>query len=159
MKFQVLLNGDKTLLEANPDEPLRNVLRRAGCLSIKKGCSKGQCGSCSVLINGKISASCKIPVSLAQDDDIITLEYFSRTEEYRTIMEGFEKAGIHLCGYCNAGKIFTAFQLLNMHKKLTRDEIKAAVRNLPPCCTEFDTLVNGIIYAVNINNQKEKDHE
>ncbi|MCQ2578152.1 MAG: 2Fe-2S iron-sulfur cluster-binding protein [Treponema sp.] len=159
MKFQFLLNGDKTVIEANADDTLRNVLRRNGCLSIKKGCSKGQCGSCSVLLNGKISASCKIPVSLAQDDDIITLEYFSRTEEYLTIMEGFEKAGIHLCGYCNAGKIFTAFQLLNAQKKLTRDEIKTAVSNLPPCCTELDTLVNGIIYAININNQKEKKHE
>lgn len=154
MKIPVTLNGDKTTLEAPCDESLRNVLRENGCLSIKKGCSKGQCGSCSILMDGKIVASCKIPAGIAMNSDIITLEYFSRTEEYKSIMEGFQKAGITLCGYCNAGKIFSAYQFLNTPRKLTRNEIKSMVENLSPCCTELDTLVNGIIYAININNQK-----
>ena len=159
MKIPVTLNGDKVILEALSDEPLRNVLRENGCLSIKKGCTKGQCGSCSVLFDGKIVASCKIPAPIAMNSDIITLEYFSKTEEYKTIMEGFNQAGIKLCGYCNAGKIFSAYHLLNVPKKLKRDEIKSMVENLSPCCTELDTLVNGIIYAININNKKAKLHD
>lgn len=154
MKIPVFLNGSKTILEAHADESLMKVLHRNGCPSVKSGCSSGFCGSCTILLDNKPVPSCKIPAGIAKDHDIVTLDYFLKTEEYSIIINGFNKAGIKLCGYCNAGKIFAAYQIINMPKIPTRPEISEYVRTLSPCCTDLDTLVNGIIYALQISNKR-----
>ena len=117
---------------------------------------EGGCGSCTVLVNNIPAAACKIPVGLVKDMDIVTLELFEKSELYSVIMEGFNKAGIKLCGYCTAGKVFSAYQLLKITKKLEREEITDYVKALSPCCTDLETLVNGIIYAIQVSNRKLK---
>jgi carbon-monoxide dehydrogenase small subunit len=152
MNVPVILNGNKTILEAPADETLMSVLRRIGCASVKCGCGQGTCGSCTVLLNDNPVATCKIPLGIIQNADIVTLEYFERTKEYSIIMKGFELAGIKLCGLCNSGKIFSAYQLVKMSKIPTRDEIYEQVRSLAPCCTDLNTLINGIILALEIRD-------
>jgi carbon-monoxide dehydrogenase small subunit len=155
MKIPVTLNGNKIILDAHADEPLMKVLHKNGCTSVKSGCSGGFCGSCTILLDDRPVASCKIPAGIVRDCDIVTLDYFVKTEEYSNIMAGFQKAGIKLCGYCNAGKVFSAYQILKITKKLERDEITDYVKSLSPCCTDLDTLVNGIIYAIQISDRRQ----
>lgn len=152
MKIPVNLNGEKTIFDSAPDEMLMKVLNKNKCPSVKCGCQKGFCGACAVLVNKKCIASCKMPVGFVKDQQIITLEYFSKTEEYQHIMEGFAKAGLKLCGYCNAGKIFSAYEIIKMNKIPTKQEITNSVKDLSPCCTDVESLVNGIIYAIQIHN-------
>ena len=152
MNVPVILNGNKTILEAPADETLMSVLRRIGCASVKCGCGQGTCGSCTVLLNDNPVATCKIPLGIIQNADIVTLEYFERTKEYSIIMKGFELAGIKLCGLCNSGKIFSAYQLVKLNRIPTRDEIYEQVRSLAPCCTDLNTLINGIILALEIRD-------
>ena len=152
MNVPVILNGNKTILEAPADETLMSVLRRIGCASVKCGCGQGTCGSCTVLLNDNPVATCKIPLGIIQNADIVTLEYFERTKEYSIIMKGFELAGIKLCGLCDSGKIFSAYQLVKLNKIPTRDEIYEQVRSLAPCCTDLNTLINGIILALEIRD-------
>lgn len=152
MNVPVILNGNKTILEAPADETLMSVLRRIGCSSVKCGCGQGTCGSCTVLLNDNPVATCKIPLGIIQNADIVTLEYFERTKEYSIIMKGFELAGIKLCGLCDSGKIFSAYQLVKLNKIPTREEIYEQVRSLAPCCTDLNTLINGIILALEIRD-------
>lgn len=152
MNVPVILNGNKTILEAPADETLMSVLRRIGCASVKCGCGQGTCGSCTVLLNDNPVATCKIPLGIVQNADIVTLEYFERTKEYSMIMKGFELAGIKLCGLCDSGKIFSAYQLIKLNKIPSRDEIYEQVRSLAPCCTDLNTLINGIILALEIRD-------
>ena len=152
MNVPVILNGNKTILEAPADETLMSVLRRIGCASVKCGCGQGTCGSCTVLLNDNPVATCKIPLGIIQNADIVTLEYFERTKEYSIIMKGFELAGIKLCGLCDSGKIFSAYQLVKLNRIPTRDEIYEQVRSLAPCCTDLNTLINGIILALEIRD-------
>ena len=152
MNVPVILNGNKTILEAPADETLMSVLRRIGCSSVKCGCGQGTCGSCTVLLNDSPVATCKIPLGIIQNADLVTLEYFERTKEYSIIMKAFDLAGIKLCGLCNAGKIFCAYQLLKMNKIPTRAEIREMVRSLVPCCTDLNTLINGILIAIEIRD-------
>ena len=152
MNVPVILNGNKTILEAPADETLMSVLRRIGCSSVKCGCGQGTCGSCTVLLNDNPVATCKIPLGIIQNADIVTLEYFERTKEYTIIMKGFELAGIKMCGLCDSGKIFSAYQLVKLNKIPTRDEIYEQVRSLAPCCTDLNTLINGIILAIEIRD-------
>ncbi len=152
MNVPVVLNGNKTILEAPADETLISVLRRIGCSSVKCGCGQGMCGSCTVLLNDSPVATCKIPLGIIQNADIVTLEYFERTKEYSIIMKGFELAGIKLCGLCDSGKIFSAYQLIKMNKIPSKDEIREQVRSLAPCCTDLNTLIKGIIIALDIRD-------
>ncbi len=156
MKIPVTLNGTKTILDAHADESLMKVLHKNGCPSVKSGCSGGFCGACTILLDDKPAASCKIPAGIVRNSDIVTLDYFVKTEEYNTIMGGLQKAGIKLCGYCTAGKVFSAYQILKMTKMPTRQEITDYVKALSPCCTDIETLVNGIIYAIQISNRRQK---
>ena len=152
MNVPVILNGNKTILEAPADETLMSVLIRIGCASVKCGCGQGTCGSCTVLLNDNPVATCKIPLGIIQNADIVTLEYFERTKEYSIIMKGFELAGIKLCGLCDSGKIFSAYQLVKLNRIPTRDEIYEQVRSLAPCCTDLNTLINGIILALEVRD-------
>ncbi len=156
MKIPVTLNGTKTILDAHADESLMKVLHKNGCPSVKNGCSCGFCGSCTILLDDKPVASCKIPAGIVRNCDIVTLDYFTKTEEYSIIMSGFQKAGIKLCGYCTAGKVFSAYQILKMNKLPTRQEISDSLKALSPCCTDLETLVNGIIYAIQISERRLK---
>ena len=155
MKIPVTLNGTKTILDAHADESLMKVLHKNGCPSVKSGCSGGFCGACTILLDDKPAAACKIPAGIVHNSDIVTLDYFVKTEEYNIIMSGFQKAGIKLCGYCTAGKVFSTYQILKMTKLPTRQEITDYVKALSPCCTELETLVNGIIYAIQIANKRQ----
>ena len=155
MKIPVTLNGTKTILDAHADESLMKVLHKNGCPSVKSGCSGGFCGACTILLDDKPAAACKIPAGIVHNSDIVTLDYFVKTEEYNIIMSGFQKAGIKLCGYCTAGKVFSTYQILKMTKLPTRQEITEYVKALSPCCTDLETLVNGIIYAIQIANKRQ----
>ncbi|BDC93781.1 carbon-monoxide dehydrogenase small subunit [Treponema bryantii] len=156
MKIPVTLNGNKIILDAHADETLMKVLHKNGCTSVKSGCSGGFCGACTILLDDRPVASCKIPAGIVRNSDIVTLDYFVKTEEYITIISGFQKAGIKLCGYCTAGKVFSAYQIMKMPKMPTRQEITDYVKALSPCCTDLETLVNGIIYAIQISNKRQK---
>lgn len=153
MKIPVILNDEEKIFDAEPDETLMKVLRNNSCTSVKSSCAIGYCGSCAVLLNDLPVASCKIPVGIAKGNKITTLEHFSKTQKYASIMRGFSKAGIKLCGYCNAGKIFATYQILKQQKIPTREEILANVSHLAPCCTDLETLVDGIIFAIKDANK------
>lgn len=157
MNIPVIINGERIQLQANPDDKLLDVLRKQNLYLVKLGCGKGTCGSCTILFNGKPVPSCKVPVALAMNQEITTLEYYIKTEQYTYIKKGFEKAGIKLCGYCNAGKIFAATSILENRQKPTRASVKEQVKHLSPCCTDIDTLINGIIYAADIQSHSKKE--
>jgi len=148
MKIPMKINGEDVTLDCDPDKNMMKILRDLGWLSVKSGCEEGICGSCTVLLDGSPVPSCCLPASLARNSEIVTLEYFRKTQEYKIISGGFRKAGITLCGYCNAAKVFAAYQILTIKKNLTREDIGEQLQGIAPCCTDKDTLVNGIIYAI-----------
>lgn len=155
MKVQITLNGEKTVLNAQPDATLLEILRGMNLCSVKCGCRKGICGSCTVLMNGKTVSSCKIPVAIIRNCQIETLEHFRETDEYESIMKGFDKAGISLCGYCNSGKIFAAYTLLKQHSIPSDEDIERQIKGLAPCCTDKETLISGIKYALAFNKKND----
>lgn len=159
MKISLTLNDKPLEIEVNPYEKLINILRRNQIYSVKLGCSPQSCGNCIVLLNDKAVPSCKIPVGIVRDSSIVTLEYFKERDVYQDIIKGFEQAGIHLCGYCNTGKIFAAYEILKTTTHPTREQIYNFIVHLDDCCTERETLINGIIYACANYYTKEKQRK
>lgn len=154
MKIQTIINEQKYIIEANADEILLNVLRREKWISVKQGCGKGTCGACTILLNGKPVPSCKVPAGMAHNQKIQTLEHFAKTDIYTDIIKGFTKAGIKLCGFCNAGKIFAALYIISSNTKPDRQIIEEEIKHLSLCCTDSNTLIDGIIYACDIHSKR-----
>jgi carbon-monoxide dehydrogenase small subunit len=148
MKIPLYLNDEKIIVSAEPAEPLLSILRREKLYSVKCGCRKGKCGNCMILLDDNAVESCLIPVGVARDCKIVTLEHFKTTPDFRDISVGFAQAGIDLCGYCNAGKFFTAYSILKKYYRPTPAQIYDSIKNLDLCCTDFTALINGILYAV-----------
>ena len=157
MKIPVHLNDEKVILEPAPDEKLLTVLRRLHFFSVKKGCGKGRCGFCTVLLNAKPVPSCLIPVGIVRDSLIVTLEHFSKGQAYQDIMKGFEQAGMHLCGYCNAAKIFSVYDLIERTYRPSQEDLQAIADTLTCSCTDRNTFMNGILYAVANRHKSQKE--
>ncbi len=155
MKIPVIINGTKVVLSADPSEKLLNVLRREKFYSVKCGCEIGMCGNCTVLLDGKPVPSCITYMATVRDSKIETLEYIKQNPIYQDIMAGFNQANLHLCGYCNSGKILIAYQILNEYYRPDVSIIKDAIKTLSPCCTDKDSLVNGILYAIAAKHKRE----
>lgn len=159
MRISFNLNGTRVQIEATPNERLLYVLRREfGLKSLKASCQNGQCGSCTILLNDKPVPSCLIPVFKVEDSEIITLEHFKTMEEYKIIMDGFEQAGVNMCGFCNSGKIFFAYSMLHSILDLSEKELEEQVRRVyssSMCrCTSFDDLYLGMIKIRKIQKRK-----
>lgn len=147
MKVPIKLNDDNLVLEADPSISLLDVLRREGLVSPKLGCGKGSCGACTVLLDGKAIPTCIIPLVVVRNATIVTLEHFSKTKEYDLIMDSFARAGLQLCGYCNAGKILGTYSLITANPRPSKQLIYDMVRHFDCSCTEQEALIQGVIYA------------
>ncbi|MBQ9626232.1 MAG: 2Fe-2S iron-sulfur cluster binding domain-containing protein [Treponema sp.] len=156
MKLTLTINEEKTVLDADPDMSLLELLRRQKLLSVKCGCGKANCGSCAVLLDGKAVLSCLIPCGIVRNSEIVTMEHFSKQAACQEILKGFEKAGVTLCGYCNPGKIFAAWEIISTFSNPNREQVAERVSDLRECCVESDALINGIIYAAQIHFEKER---
>ncbi|GMO12673.1 MAG: 2Fe-2S iron-sulfur cluster-binding protein [Treponemataceae bacterium] len=156
MKIPVILNEKEIILDAAPDAALMQVLRVQNLASVKCGCASGTCGSCTVLLDETPVPSCLIPLAAVRGSKIVTLEHFKKTDAYTDIEKGFESAGIQLCGYCDAGKIFAVEYILSSPVRYDRKETIALLSNLGCMCTDLEFLANGVSYAASYRNKKQQ---
>ena len=155
MKIPVLLNSEKRILDAKPEESLRDVLRREGYLSVKEGCGKGKCGSCTVLLDDKPVPSCIIPAGIVRNASIDTLEFFSLTKDAEDIISGFKQAGMNMCGFCNSARIFSAYALLQKVYRPTAKDLEHLADCIECTCCDRKTFMNGIVYATANKHERE----
>ncbi len=134
--FSLNINGAKQEVEAAPETPLLWVLRdHLQLLGTKFGCGIGQCGACTVHLNGTTVRSCSIPVSAVGDKPITTIEGLSEEGDHPVQLAWLEH-DVPQCGYCQAGQIMTASALLANTPKPTDAQIEAAMNgNLCRCGT------------------------
>ena len=155
MKIPLILNGEKKVFDVDPSDSLLSVLRKEKITSVKCGCQKGLCGNCMVLIENKPVPSCIVHMCVLRDAKVKTLEAVKTDPVYKDIMKGFSMANINLCGYCDAGKILTAYSILTEYYRPEVKIIYEAISSLDLCCTDSDTLVNGILYSIAEKHKRE----
>jgi carbon-monoxide dehydrogenase small subunit len=107
------------------------------------------------LLNNIPVPSCLIPIAAVRDAEIVTLEHFKKTDFYADITKGFSRAGVHLCGICDAGKIFMAYQHLSENSTPDRTQVYAAISQLACYCADTDVIVNGVLMAANYRRERE----
>ncbi|GMO39546.1 MAG: 2Fe-2S iron-sulfur cluster-binding protein [Termitinemataceae bacterium] len=159
MTIGFTLNGENVVTQAGADHRLIDILRSEFNLTgAKCGCLSGLCGSCLVIFNGNIVPSCMVPAFSVRDSDILTIEGFAKTPEYKDIIQGFELASVKNCGYCDAGKILSAEKIvscfLSQNIKPKKDEIVLAFQNIKCRCTVLSNLVDGVFQAMQIRERR-----
>ena len=123
-KYALLINGRPVSVEAEPDATLLSILREQLDLTgTKYGCGEGQCGACTVLIDGRAHRSCETPVSTLPDKSITTIEGLAENDRLHPVQQAFLDEGAMQCAFCTSGMIMSAVSLLNNRPNPTDAEI------------------------------------
>ena len=134
-RYDLRVNGFARFAEADdPDKPLLYVLRDMGLTAAKYGCGLGQCGACTVLIDGAPARSCQTRVADLKGKTITTMEGLSATAAPHPVQAAFIKEQVPQCGYCTGGMIMTSVALLERNKKPTEQQVRSELdANLCRC--------------------------
>ena len=137
MAISITVNGHLHEVEADAETPLLYVLRNdAGCKGVRYGCGLGQCGTCTVIIDGKPVQSCDVPVSAVAGKTITTIEGIGSVDHPHPLQRAFVEEQAAQCGYCATGIIMSAKALLDVNQSPSDEELKQALsKNLCRCGT------------------------
>lgn len=157
-KIEMKVNGRKVCKYVAPSMRLADFLREEfHLIGTKKGCNAGECGTCSVLLDGVLKKSCLIPVIKANNCEILTIEGIG-LEGLSIIQKSFMKVGAVQCGYCTPGMIMAATSLLKKNKNPDRNEIRRSLSGNICRCTGYAKIMDAIELARDIlNNEKSVD--
>ena len=145
MNISFILNGEDVQTNCEANVRLIEMLRENfGLFGAKAGCLSGQCGACTVILNGQISLACLVPSFIVSGCEIITIEGFYQTIECQEILAGFRQVHSGNCGYCEAGKILCTEALLSRIPGPTNEEILAGFKGIKCCCSNAEKLVAAV---------------
>jgi len=144
-KIRLIINGESYEVFVKASETLLDVIRDGvGLKGTKKGCDVGDCGSCTVLINGVPVSSCLVLAVDAKDKEITTIEGLADGEKLHPIQEAFVEHGAVQCGFCTPAMILTAKALLDENPSPTEEEIREAISGNLCRCTGYTKIVEAI---------------
>ena len=142
------VNGEDYQTEVAPYQTLRDVLReKLNFTDVKNGCSEGECGSCTVLIDGNPITSCLVLAAQAQGKKITTARGLAPDGKLHPLQEKFIEYGAIQCGYCTPGMLLSAKALLDSNPNPSKDEVRRAISGNICRCTGYQQIVEAIMAA------------
>ncbi len=151
MKYQLefSVNGRPIGIEVEPHLTLSEVLRDVlGLLGTKEGCGTGDCGACTVLVNGRPVASCLMLAIEAEGQQVTTVEGLAIEGQLHPVQKAFVAHGGLQCGFCTPGMLMSSVALLSQNPQPTEGEIRAALAGNLCRCTGYDKIVRAVQAAV-----------
>lgn len=147
-EIALTVNGESVTLHAYPMARLLDVLRQElGLTGTKEGCGEGECGSCSVLMDGVLVNSCLVPALQADGANIVTIEGLAPDGHLQAIQQSFLDCGAAQCGICTPGMILAALQLLRKKPQPTLDEIREGLAGNLCRCTGYMQIFEAVAEA------------
>ncbi len=146
LRYRLRVNGGvEEVDDARLEESLLFVLReRLGLYATKNACEEGECGSCSVLIDGRVECACTVLAASAVDRDIVTLEGLSSGDEPDDIQRAFVEEGAVQCGFCTPGLIVAVSDLLSRTADPTETQIREAISGNLCRCTGYGRIIAAV---------------
>ena len=142
------VNGEAKSIRAYPMERLLDVLRlEFGLTGAKEGCGEGECGSCSILMDGALVNSCLVPVLHAAGTSIATIEGLAGEDQLHALQEAFLQCGGAQCGICTPGMILAASHLLQTKAEPTMEEIREGLSGNLCRCTGYSQILEAVMEA------------
>lgn len=148
MEISFILNNKKVTIDVTPSMRLLDVIREEIHLTgTKEGCGEGECGACTVLVNGEPYNSCLTPVANVIGKEVMTIEGFRETKAYRVIADAFANQGGSQCGFCTPGMILASYAVLRKNPHPNEEEIREALSGNLCRCTGYNSIVNAVMLA------------
>lgn len=145
--FQLKINGVTQTVNADNDTPLLWVLRdHADLVGTKYGCGIGQCGACTVHVDGVATRSCLTPASQMQGVEITTIEGLSEHGDH-PVQEAWKEIDVPQCGFCQSGQIMTASAFLENNTNPSKDEIRSAMHGNICRCASYNSIEKAVEVA------------
>lgn len=144
-EFVLNVNGAHLRVNAPPEESLLSVLRnRLNLTGTKYGCGEGQCGACTVLLDGRAARSCMLPVASAVHAQITTIEGLETNGKLTPVQQAFLDEGAFQCGYCASGMILSATSLLHQKSNPTEEQITSAMEGNICRCGSYPRILQAV---------------
>ena len=146
--MKITVNGRVRSVTSHPMKRLLDVLRQdCGLTGTKEGCGEGECGACSVLINGQLANSCLVAAAQAQGAEIITIEGVATDDCLHEVQQAFIDAGGAQCGICTPGMIVAAVNLLERAPEPSEEEIRVGLAGNLCRCTGYTKIFEAVVRA------------
>ena len=150
-RLRIKLNGSWREVETREDRILLDLLREdLGLTGTKKGCEQGECGACTIIMDGRAVLSCLIPALKAEGAEILTIEGMAVGDRLHPLRKAFWEEGAVQCGYCTPGVLLSAKALLDEVPKPGIDEVKKAISGNLCRCTGYTKIVRAIQSAADL---------
>lgn len=150
--FVLNINGASHHVNAPPEETLLSVLRnRLDLTGTKYGCGEGQCGACTVLLDGRAARSCLVAVSSAADTKIVTIEGLEQGGKLSPVQQAFLDEEAFQCGYCTSGMILSATSLLRQTPNPREEQIVEAMNGNICRCGTYPRIVQAVKHAARLS--------
>lgn len=144
-ELHTTINGEKIVAEVDPSMSLAEFLREKLYLTgTKIGCGKGECGACTIIMNGKAVTSCIIPVMRAEGAILETIEGLADGNKLHPIQEAYIEEGAIQCGFCTPGMIMSSKALLDANPSPSKEEIREALGGNICRCTGYVNIENAV---------------
>jgi aerobic carbon-monoxide dehydrogenase small subunit len=149
LRIRFEINGGSGDVETHPMARLLDVLREQLHLTgTKEGCGEGECGACSILLNGRIVNSCLIPAVHAEGAKIVTIEGIATGDQLHAVQRAFIECGGAQCGICTPGMVLAAADLLARNRSPTLDEIRSGLSGNLCRCTGYMRIFEAVVTAM-----------
>ena len=140
-----LLNGKKVSLQTSSSKRLLDLLREElGLTGTKEGCGIGECGACTVILDGKAVNACLVLAGQVEGSEVMTVEYLARNGRLNDLQQAFLETGAVQCGYCTPGILMSVTALLNQVPDPSDEEIKEAIAGNLCRCTGYKQIIEAI---------------
>jgi aerobic-type carbon monoxide dehydrogenase small subunit (CoxS/CutS family) len=147
LRVSLTVNAEPKEWTIAPGDLLLDVLRREGYFGVKRGCEKGECGSCTVLVDGKAINSCLMFAAQAEGREVLTIEGLAREGTLHPLQEAFLDHGAAQCGFCTPGMILNAKALLDKNPNPSEEEVRGMLTGNYCRCTGYVKPVGAVLAA------------
>jgi len=148
MRLSFILNGRRIICDVRDNQTLLDLLRNdLGVTSVKKGCEQGECGVCTVLLDGEPVTSCLVLARMIEEREITTVEGLATDPKMKALREAFLEEGAVQCGYCTPGMLLSAYALIRSNSNPRADQVKEAIEGNLCRCTGYVKIIEAILQA------------